>query len=306
MDDIWELAESQYALFARWQAATYGMTWRQLDTRLRRGDIELWSDRVLRLRGAPRSPEQDLMGAVLDAGPGAVVTKRSAAWLWRLPGCKPGPLDVVRGRGFRARDGASSRWPRSVPPDHITVVRGIPVFTMARTVYELAGIDRWRPRLPRMIDTVDGRDPSLLIALHEMFPQVAVRGKPGIGFMRETLAARPPDRIRLTGLERRFEHDLESAGIPIPRRQVNLGGHRWIGRFDYYDDPIKVIYEIDSAAHHRSHLDQLHDRQRDTEALASGFNEVVRIAEEDVWYDPPKVRRIVLATRRKWRSARPA
>ena len=188
----------------------------------------------------------------------------------------------------------------------MTVVRGIPVFTMARTIYELAGISAWRPRLPRMIDTIDGRTPSLLIALHEMFPEVAFRGKPGIPFMRATLDVRPPDRVRLTGLERRFEHVLASAGIPIPRRQVDLGGHSWIGRVDYYDDPIKVIYEIDSALHHKSHLDTLHDRRRDAEALAAGFNEVVRIDEEDVWYRPAEVLRVVLATRRKWQIARSA
>ena len=188
----------------------------------------------------------------------------------------------------------------------MTVVRGIPVFTMARTIYELAGMSAWRPRLPRMIDTIDGRTPSLLIALHEMFPEVAVRGKPGIRFMRETLDVRPPDRVRLTGLERRFEHDLSTAGMPLPRRQVDLGGHSWIGRVDYYDDPIKVIYEIDSALHHRSHLDKLHDKQRDAEALAAGFNEVVRITEEDVWYDPSRVRQIVRDTRRKWRAVRSA
>jgi hypothetical protein len=187
----------------------------------------------------------------------------------------------------------------------VTSVRGIPVLTLARTMFELFGMKEIAPRLPRAIDTIDGRTPALLIALHAMLPEVARRGKPGIAVAREVLAVRPPDRVRLTGLERRFEHDLSSYGIVVPRRQVDLGGHSWIGRFDYYDDPIGVIYEIDSALHHRSYSDRLRDQQRDADALAAGFNEVVRIEEEDVWYDPAKVRRVVRATREKygWRKS---
>lgn len=299
MDEVWRLAESQHALVARWQADAAGITWRELDTRLRRGDFELWSDRVLRVSGAPRTPEQDLMGAVLDGGPGAVATKRSAGWLWQMPGFVPGHLDVIRGRGQWARPGVASRWPRSLPAHHVTMVRGIPVVTLARAVFELAGMPEIARRLPRVIDTIDGRTPSLLIALHAMLPEIATRGKPGIQWMREVLSTRPPDRVRLTGLERRFEWCLTSAGIAVPRRQVDIGGHSWIGRVDYLDESIKVIYEIDSALHHRSELDTLNDKRRDAEAIAAGFAEVVRIDEEDVWYDPPTVRRIMRETRRK-------
>jgi very-short-patch-repair endonuclease len=154
--------------------------------------------------------------------------------------------------------------------------------------------------VPRAIDTIDGRTPSLLIAMHQMLPEVARRGKPGIQLARAVLAERPPDRVRLTGVERRFEWDLTSAGISVPRRQVNLGGHSWIGRVDYYDDPIKVIYEIDSALHHKSLIDQRNDERRDADMSAAGFNEVVRIDEEDVWYRPHVVRQAVLEARRKW------
>lgn len=173
---------------------------------------------------------------------------------------------------------------------------------MALTVIELAGMPQHARRIARVIDTVDGRTPALLIALHELLPRVARRGKPGIRLMREILATRPPDRVRLTGLERRFESVLAESGMTLPRRQVDIGGHSWIGRVDYYDDPIGVIYEVDSELHHTSRLDRLHDERRDAEAIAAGFNEVVRITEEDVWYAPHRVRAIVAATRRRYRA----
>ena len=306
MDELWDLAERQHALFARWQASAAGVGWRKLDTRLRRGDLELWSDRVLRLRGAMRTAEQDLMGAVLDAGPGSVVTKAAGAWLWGVPGFTPGPRDVIRGRGQRPRAGASGRWPRHLPPGHVTEVRGIPVLTLARTVVELCGMREHAWKVGRIIDTIDGKDPSLLIALHTIFPEVATRGKPGIALLRDLLSDRPPDRIRLTGLERRFEWCLSSAGLVVPRRQVDIGGHRWIGRVDYIDADRPILWEIDSAAHHASLLDRLNDAKRDAEALAAGYLEVVRITDEEVWYDPPTVLRKVIETRRKWRNWRAA
>lgn len=306
MEEIWSLAERQHALFARWQSSAFGVGWRQLDTHLRAGTLELFTDRVLRLTGAPRTSQQELMGHILDAGPGSFATKRSSAWLWEVPGCTAGPLDVVRARGQGAREGASCRWPRHVAPAHLTTVQGIPTFSLARTIIELAGMPEYAPRIGRMIDTIDGRSPTLLVALHKILPEVATRGKPGIQLMRELLADRPPDRVRLTGIERRFEWCLTSRGLAVPRRQVDLGGHSWFGRVDYYDDHTRVIFEIDSALHHASRLDRLRDAERDAEAARAGFNEVVRITDEEVWYDPPLVRKKVRDARRTWRSAFPA
>lgn len=303
MDEFWNVVQAQQAAFARWQSSALGKSRGWLDTHVRHGEFEVMTQRVLRLTGAPRTAEQDLMIAVLDAGPGSVATMRSAAWLWSVPGFSPGALDVIRGRGQERREGATSRWPRRVPAHHVTMVRGIPVVTLARTIFELASMPLYVARFPRIIDTIDGKSPALLVALHEMLPEVAGRGKSGSTFMRETLAYRPADRVRLTGVERRFEHILTEAGIPVPRRQVDIGGHSWIGRVDYLDDDIAVIYEIDSAAHHASFLDRLHDERRDAEARAAGFREIVRITDEGVWYDPPAVRGAVLDARRRHRRA---
>jgi very-short-patch-repair endonuclease len=303
MDEIWNDVAAQHGALARWQARANGKTRWWIEARLRAGDLTVATPNVLLVPGAPRTPEQALMVAVLDAGPGAMATMRASAWLWGLPGFGALRLDVIRNRGERPRDGASMRWPRRVPAHHVTTVRGIPTLTLPRTIFELAGDPRIALRLPRVIDTIDGRTPALLIALHQLLPEVATKGKRGITFMRETLATRPPDRTRLTGMERRFEWILRRAGLSVPRRQIDVGGHSWIGRVDYYDDSIGVIYEIDSEVHHTSLLDRLHDERRDAEALAAGFNEVVRITEEEVWYDASSAVAKVVAARRRWRVA---
>lgn len=298
MEAMWAMVEAQHGVVARWQTAVCGLTWREVDRLVRGSVLEVMTRRVLRARGAQRTLEQDLMISVLDAGPGGGSSRRSAAWLWGVPGFPPVPDDVVRERSLSSRATSGSHWPVLLPSNHLTVVRGIPVTTLARTMFDLAAMPQYAWRIGAIIDSIDGKSPSLLVALHALLPEMAKRGRNGTVAMREALSIRPPDRVKLTGLERRFEHILRSAGVAVPRRQVDLGGHSWIGRVDYYDDPIKVIYEIDSIAHHTSLTDRLHDARRDAAAIEAGFAEVVRIPEEHVWYDPP----LVLSAVRRARS----
>lgn len=306
MDAMWEIVEAQHGVVARWQTAASGMTWRDVDRLVRGNVLEVVTRRVLRARGAPRTPDQDLMIAVLDAGPGGAASRRSAAWLWGVPGFPPGPADVVRDRSLSSRATSGAHWPVLLPSHHLTVVRGIPVTTLARTIFDLAAMPKYAWRIGGIIDRIDGKSPSLLVALHTLLLEMAKRGRIGTVAVREALSTRPPDRVRLTGLERRFEHILRSAGDEVPRRQIDLGGHSWIGRVDYYDDPIDVIYEIDSIAHHTSLTDRLNDARRDAAALEAGFAEVVRIPEEHVWYDPPQVLSAVRDARHRHRHRRAA
>jgi very-short-patch-repair endonuclease len=276
------------------------VTWRELDRLVQRGVLEVVSRHVLRVRGAQRTAEQNVMIRQLDAGPGAAATKRSAAWVWGVPGFVPGYFDVARAREQQARPSATTRWPRFLPEHHLTVVRGLLVTTLARTMFDLAGMPKYAWRIGPIIDSVAGKSPSLLVAMHGMLPELAKQGRNGIVAVREALSTRPPKAEQLTGLERRFEHILRTAGLAVPRRQVDLGGHSWFGRVDYYDDPIKVIYEVDSEAHHTTETDRRNDALRDAAALEAGFNEVVRIREEHVWYEPHLVVEAVRTTRRQW------
>jgi very-short-patch-repair endonuclease len=287
VDELFELAEAQHALLARRQARQPGVERRDVARLVRRDVFEPVTREVLRIRGAPRTPQQDLMCAVLDAGPGGRSARRAAAWLWRMPGYPPGLSDVARARERSSRSSAGRDcWPRLLPERHTTVVDGIPVTTLPRTIFDLAALPSESKRLGRIIDTIHGRSPSILHALHAMLPELAQRGRTGITLMRALLDERPPGTIPRTGLERRFESILRNAGIDVPRLQVDLGGHAWIGRVDYYDDARLVIYEIDSALHHTSLTDRRNDERRDREAKDAGFRAVVRITEEAIWYEP--------------------
>src|SRR5438309_351106 len=94
---------------------------------------------VYRMAGTPATWRQRLLAAVLAAGQGAVASGRSAAALWGLPGFREGPLEISRpeGLGHRPVLGAQRR-PCHLPDHHVTVVDGIAVTTIERTLFDLA------------------------------------------------------------------------------------------------------------------------------------------------------------------------
>ena len=85
------------------------------------------------------------MVAVLACGMGAVLSHGSAAALWGI-----GPewrlIEVtVRRRGWPRRTGVKVRSRPSLPDRDVTVCRGIPVATVARTILDHAPAPTARP-----------------------------------------------------------------------------------------------------------------------------------------------------------------
>ena len=174
----------------------------------------------------------------------------------------------------------------------------MPVTSLARTLFDVAA-DVHSSRLERLVDTVLARTPGMLPLLHAMLEELGARGRNGIAAMREILEQRPMGYMPpASGLEARFMRILADAGEPALDRQVDVGGHEWIGRVDFVDRDSRLLVEIDSALHHTSKLDRERDRQRDQALLAAGWRAVVRLAEEQVWYRPSEAVAIVHRARR--------
>lgn len=278
-----QIAERQYALLARWQLREHGIDRNLERRRLQAGIWERAAPTVLRLAGAPRSSEQLVMIGVLAGGPGVVASHHAAAWLWQLPGFAA-CADVLRPRS--THHGTALHRPRLVLPHHRVEVRGIPCTSLPRTIFDLAG-ELPFGRMARLVDTVVTRSPAMLSALHQTLPELAASGRNGITTMRVLLEERPlGSRVPASGLEGRFEEICHNAGIRGLERQVDIGGHSWIGRVDYRRPDIGLIVEVDSVLHHTSITDRANDAARDAAALAAGWRKVLRIPEEHVWREP--------------------
>lgn len=295
------IAERQHGLVRRDQALAIGVAASGWAHAARAGRWEPIGERVLRRRGAPRTPQQRALAAVLDAGPSALLSHGSAAAAWGHPAFvidDPVEIVVVRHRSSRTQrsDLAVVHHPRYPLGPFAAVVDGVPTVRPSLNVLELAG--RVHPeRLRRIVDWYWSQrllsGPSLAAELEP----VLGRGRPGSAAVRELLASLPADYVPpASGLESRFHQIVRDHDLPLMRRQVDVGGEdRWTGRVDFLAVDAPLVVEVNSERYHTALTDRAHDARRRRQLERDGYV-VVDVADRDVWHRP-------VATAAKVRSA---
>jgi very-short-patch-repair endonuclease len=198
---------------------------------------------------------------VLACGPGAVLSHRSAAALWKLLPAQPHTPEVtVPGPGGRRpRKGIRLHRSISLHPAHTTLSLGIPVTTSARTLSDL-----------RCSATRD--------ELASARRQAELRG-----YRLDTHngAGREPTR---TELERRFLRLCRRHGIPIPEVNVPIGNYV----VDFLWRERGLIVETDSYRFHGGRAAFEYDYRRQARLNAAGF-EVLRFTWRQVVDEPDEV-----------------
>ena len=195
------------------------------------------------------------VAALLAIGPGAVLSHRTAAWLWSLISSMPPFIEVtVTGRRPRSRPGIVLHEAAALER---TVHCGVPVATPLQTLRQLDPRDRDR-------------------ATREALVQRLITQREADDLHRGELMG--PTRNEL---ERAFLALIDRAGLEPP-----LVNHR-IGRYevDFAWPAVRVVAETDGwAAHgHRSAFER--DRVRDA-ALAAAGHRVVRFTWRQVTREP--------------------
>jgi predicted transcriptional regulator of viral defense system len=94
------------------------------------------------------------LAAVLGSGPGAALSHRSAAHLRGLRPNAAGRVEVTIGWNQTGPTGVHTYRTRMLDPQDFTVIDGIPVTSVARTLLDLAGILR-PPDLEVVIDRAE-------------------------------------------------------------------------------------------------------------------------------------------------------
>ena len=307
--ELLEYAARQHALVGRFQAAELGLDRRGWYRLSRSGRWELLSRSVLRLAGSPRNDRAARDGgrARRQSGRCALRESRRLAW-WDLAGFRldPDAIHVLRPRGVSSTTRSTSATIhhaiKSLAPDHVRVLDGIPVTSPARTIFDLARTEH-PGRVERALDNawskrlLCGRD------LEAALDDLAASGRDGITMMRELLAGRGPGYVPpASGLEHRFERILADHCLPAMRRQVDSGGERWVGRVDYRAHDVPLLVEINSERYHAALSDRRADEVRYEALRAAGF-EVVSAWDYEVWSQPAMVAERVRAARRKLLAA---
>lgn len=290
LDSLFAASERQDGLVLERSVLAVGMTPPQVRALVRAGRVDRVTRRVLRAPGSPRTDRQRVLAAVLDAAPVGYSSGPTAVALWGVAGYPLFPVHVARARGVTGRRSrlAVLHELRDLPPDHATVLDGIPILRPERALIELcrtehparAGCtldDLWRRRL------LSGR------SVRQMLDSLSIQGRGGLRVARELLDERGDDYVPpASNLEGRFADLIARAGLPEMRRQVDSGGERWVGRVDFRARDLPLVVEVQSETYHSALCDVKDDAARQAALRAAGFV-VVEVTDAQVWRRPSEV-----------------
>jgi very-short-patch-repair endonuclease len=276
------IAGGQHGVVSLSQLAASGIGTSAIARRVRSGRLHRIHRGVYAVGHRATGIEARWMAATLAGGPAAVLSHRSAGRLWGLlPGGGAAP-EVTRPGRCGSRPGLVTR-EGSLPPDEITVQRGIPVTSVSRTLFDLAAIVS-SDRLGRAVNQAEvlGLTSRLsLPALVERYP-----GRRGNATLRNLLRDREPARgVARNRFEQRFRALLEASELPLPRFNADLAV---AGRFLEVDclwAAQRLIVELDGRAVHGTRRAFEADRERDRLLVADGWR-VVRVTWAQVHGEP--------------------
>lgn len=284
-----DLAAEQRSCVADWQVRELGASKSEI-TRLKSSSKwELIGGHVLASPGAVRDQLFKASAAVLNAGPGAALSHEAATALYGVPGFTLDP-PISSQRAGRA-------WRRSplgpvhdlvvVPERWITRLNGIRVVRPELAAYQLCGVLS-EARAERTFDKFASRRLLSGRSAKACLLDLQKRGRDGTALYRRIIKARGDDYVYpASGLESRVKELGEEAGLHL-RRQVDLGGELFDGRVDFFEDELKVVFEVQSELHHWSLSDREADEFRRANLERDGFS-VDFILEETIWTRPGDV-----------------
>jgi very-short-patch-repair endonuclease len=265
------LASRQHGVVGRRQLLALGLGRRAIDHRVERGRLLVLHRGVYAVGHRALTQRGRWMAAVLAAGPGAVLSHRSAAALWRIRPTAAARIEITTPRTLRPRPGLLPHC-AVLEPDEVTIHDGIPTTTPARTLLDLAGVVDKR-QLERAFNEAEAlrlTSPASLAELADRHP-----GKRGTANLRTLLLdARSSTRSEL---EARFLTFIDEHGLPRPETNTGIEGTEVDAAWREH----KVIVELDGYAHHGSRRAFENDRARDRRLTAAGWR-VLRVTWRDL------------------------
>jgi hypothetical protein len=285
------LAGRQRGLVTRDQLYELGLTRDAIDNRVKSARLHALHRGVYLVGHAVPVEDARELGAVLACGPGAVVSHRSAAGLWRLLPEPTGDPDVtVPGRDCRRERGIRVHLVAALDRRDVRTVRGIPVTTPARTLLDLAAVVTTR-ELERAVADAQTRR---LVRRSDLLALLArVGSRPGVPALRSLLDSEIAPALPRSEAEERFLALIGRAELPTPEVNVRIGGHE----VDFLWRHQGLVVEVDGFRFHSSRAAFERDRLRDAQLGAAGLR-VLRVTWRQI-VDRPEalVARIATALR---------
>ena len=278
---IEELAARQLGLVTRAQLRERGITARAIDRRVQAMRLRPVQRGVYRV-GPVAAPHARELAAVFACGPHAVVSHRSAAWLWQLlpdPGDVE-PVDVSLRQGDRNRPRIRAHRV-CLRADEVTTLQNIPITSIRRTLTDLSALlgGREMERVLAQAERLHRIDQHTLQSL-----AVNHAGRPGAPLLRALLQNETGPALTRSEAEERFLALIRKAQLPAPETNVLLGEYE----VDFLWRRERLVVEVDGFAFHSSRENFEIDRRRDARLTAGGLS-VMRVTWRQVVQEPTAI-----------------
>jgi very-short-patch-repair endonuclease len=273
-----ELVEAQHGLVTRAQLRALGLSTAAINSRVRRGALRPLHRGVYALGHTALRDEGVWLAAVRACGPRAVLSHRSAARLWRFSSVPAGPgVDVTVPSTHVERPGIVGHR-ASLSRADVTVERGVPVTTPARTLVDLADVVPFAALRTIADHGVRLDAPAVRRA------QARAPNRHGRGSVARLLGDDGAELRTRSALERRLRRVAREAGLPSPRVNVRVEGHER----DFVWPEHRLVLEVDGHAFHAVRGAREADHDRDAELVLAGWR-VLRLTFAQVSGDPAAV-----------------
>ena len=283
------VSAQQHGVVSRAQLGSHGIRGDELARWRARGWLSNYGTNVFRVGGAPITDALRLRAALLDAGPSAVLSHRTAAnlqWFGEAVN-KQRPIDVTVPRGHHlVRPRLLVHEARDLIAADTVVIGGLRMTSPVRTLVDLAGaVDR--AQLTRHADAALAKRKTSTTMLYQRMETLRRRGRVGITLLDDVLADRPDGGLESV-FERAFYEIVRSGGLPLPVTQIVFAsGSRVIARVDVFF-PGGLIVELMSKKWHTSPVAVKTDSIRRRELRLAGQT-VIEFWADEVFSNPALV-----------------
>lgn len=288
-----ELAQEQHGVVSGRQLRELGYSTEARRHAIKTGRLHRIHRSAYAVGHAGASRQGLCFAGVLSCGDGALLSHRSAAWLWGLTSRFASPIEVTAASPRRPRAAIRMHSAEAlVPEDHVSV-EGIPATAVPRTLLDFAAVD---PHfLGRALDNAQRLGLLDLIAIDALIARS--RGFRGVARLRDALDIHRPAAFTRSGLERRFLELVRRTGLPRPSINLFVEGYE----LDAYWPAERFAVELDTYDYHGTPAAFEADRIRQENLKLAGI-EMTRITAVRMDREPNAVTnrlRLLLAQRRR-------
>jgi very-short-patch-repair endonuclease len=207
---------------------------------------------------------------VLAYGGGAVLSHRSAAEFWGLGRQRGSLVEVTAPAGRQGVERRPRLWIhrcRLLPAEDGTEDRGLPVTTVARTLFDYAEVVAFA-QLEKAWEEAEKRNLLQLAAVERVCERGY--GRRALKPIRRLLAEARAGAEGRSPLEERFQRFLAAYRIPPGSTNVEILDHE----VDVLWPAARLVVELDSWEHHAHRAAFERDRTRDPGLLLAGYRTV--------------------------------